>query len=119
MLDLNYAGTEIIAKLTLGGQPLALGVYDATTHPAFLTGTGSLTVSVAPPEVIDIEFNVSGDVILTLDGPATGLHALQSNDLISDSFLVVPSTEGSNTLTIGEADVDPDDDGRSYFAVGE
>jgi hypothetical protein len=40
---LNVAVT--VKKFTLNGTQLADGIYDATTHPGLLTGTGSITVN--------------------------------------------------------------------------
>jgi hypothetical protein len=43
-LVLGFGGTDTIGALTLGGTVLPDGTYDATTHPAFLDGTGQLVV---------------------------------------------------------------------------
>jgi autotransporter-associated beta strand protein len=50
-LGLNFTGTETIAALTIDGTVLSPGTYNATTHPGFLTGSGSLSVisASAPP----------------------------------------------------------------------
>ena len=47
-LALNFTGTDTIATLTLGGTPISPGSYSAATHPAWFTGTGSLTVTTGP-----------------------------------------------------------------------
>lgn len=44
MLQLDFAGADEIAGLTLGGEILGAGTYDATTHPALLSGTGQLVI---------------------------------------------------------------------------
>lgn len=43
-LELAYSGADTIGSLTLGGQTLTTGTYSAATHPAFLSGSGSLTI---------------------------------------------------------------------------
>jgi autotransporter-associated beta strand protein len=48
-LDLTFAGTDTIGALTINGVALADGTYSNSTHPAFITGSGTLTV-VTPSE---------------------------------------------------------------------
>ncbi len=43
-LDLAFTGADTVASLVVNGVPLASGTYNATTSPAFITGTGSLTI---------------------------------------------------------------------------
>ena len=43
-LSLNFTGEDTIASLTLGTTTLGAGTYDAISHPAFLSGSGKLTV---------------------------------------------------------------------------
>lgn len=45
MLALNFAGTDTVGSLTINGVTLGGGVYSSSTHPTFITGTGTLTVS--------------------------------------------------------------------------
>lgn len=47
-LHLNFTGDDTIATLTLDGVPMPPGIYDSTTHPASLTGTGNLIVTSVP-----------------------------------------------------------------------
>jgi autotransporter-associated beta strand protein len=47
-LDLNFAGPDTIHSLTLGGAAMPPGSYSPATHPAFLAGTGTLTVTTGP-----------------------------------------------------------------------
>jgi autotransporter-associated beta strand protein len=51
VLNLSYVGTDQVSGLTIGVTPLAVGIYDSTTHPGVITGTGKLQVtgSVASP----------------------------------------------------------------------
>jgi hypothetical protein len=47
VLELDFPDTNPVSALTLGGTNLAPGLYSASTHPAFIAGSGSLLV--APP----------------------------------------------------------------------
>jgi autotransporter-associated beta strand protein len=47
VMDLNFSGTETVGSLSLGGTSMGSGVFNATTHPTYFTGRGSLLV-VAP-----------------------------------------------------------------------
>lgn len=48
-LNLNFTGIDQVGSLTIGiDPPLANGVYSATTHPGFITGTGSIRVGPEP-----------------------------------------------------------------------
>ena len=69
------------------------------------------------PEIIDVEVDGDGNVVLTLDGPAAGLTAQQSNDLTGGSFGDVASSPGTNTLTIDASLVDPNGDGADYYRI--
>jgi hypothetical protein len=71
--------------------------------------------SAALPNITDIEIDDSGNVILTLDGPADGLTVQQSDNLAG--FSDIPATASGNTLTIDAADVDPDANGRDFYRV--
>ena len=44
-LALDFSGSNSIRSLVIGGVSLAPGVYNATTHPGRISGTGSLVVS--------------------------------------------------------------------------
>ncbi len=48
-MDLDFVGTDDITSLTLGGNSMIAGTYNATSHPNFFTGTGSLNVTASPP----------------------------------------------------------------------
>lgn len=45
MLNLNYSGTYVVAKLYTNGVALPVGVYNAANLPAFITGSGDLQVA--------------------------------------------------------------------------
>ena len=49
VLDLDFAGIDQVGSLTIGiDPPLADGVYDSSTHPGVITGTGMIRVGVDP-----------------------------------------------------------------------
>jgi len=131
----NYTGgAGVITLVDFGGD--AAGMDDATFQ-----GAGSLNVTNVPAglsaalqwndtteaielvvtsvgglaNIIDITLNGSGDVILTLDGPAAGLTAQRSDDL--SGFADVASTPSGNTLTIDSSLVDPNADGKDFYRV--
>lgn len=119
-LNLNYAGSETIAALTLGGAPASAGPHNAGTDPTFITGTGTLIVQppvTTVPNIISIVRNLSGDVIITLDAPAAGLTVQQSNDLSNGSFTDIASTIVGNVITIAAAVTDPNADGKDFYRV--
>ena len=68
VLTLNFAGadTNTVAALVLGGVSKPAGIYNATTDPTYISGTGSLLV--VPLVTINplpgtIQFNVSGGTL--------------------------------------------------------
>lgn len=69
-LDLNFTGFDQIAALTLGGNPQGPGTYNATTHPAFFSGSGSLVVSVTDPFVAWIASFFPGETTAAIIGKA-------------------------------------------------
>jgi autotransporter-associated beta strand protein len=44
MLHLGFAGDDRVGSLTVGPNTLLPGTYSATTHPTFISGSGSLVV---------------------------------------------------------------------------
>ena len=49
ILDLNFTGADTITGLILGTDVMEPGTYNATTHPAFITGSGSLVIPFPDP----------------------------------------------------------------------
>lgn len=45
LLDMDFSGGKSVRVLVIDGVTLAPGIYNATTHPGRLAGTGSLVVS--------------------------------------------------------------------------
>lgn len=90
VLNLNFAAgeTNTVAALVLGGTNKLAGVYNATTDPTYLAGSGSLLV--VPPVTINplpgtIQFSVSGST-LALSWPTNAGWILQAQ---------------TNTLSVG------------------
>jgi fibronectin-binding autotransporter adhesin len=74
VLNLNFAGTDQIAALSLGGTNQPSGLYNATTSPGFITGTGSLQVGSAS-SITGLAFTASPVVSgtsLTISGTNSG-----------------------------------------------
>ncbi len=82
-LGLSYTGTQPVPRLYLNGVKQPLGVYDATTSPAFIIGGGSLTVTgAADPSQPSLSFATSGgDLILSWPGCFTFKLQVQTNSL--------------------------------------
>jgi autotransporter-associated beta strand protein len=83
MLQLDFLSTSTnqVAGLVLNGISQAPGVYNATTSPSFISGTGNLLVA-APinPNPPQIQVSVSGSQ-MTLAWPANAGWILQSNSV--------------------------------------
>lgn len=47
-LDLTFSGSDTIDSLYLNGNRMPIGIYGAATHPAFFTGSGTLTATNGP-----------------------------------------------------------------------
>lgn len=75
------------------------------------------TPSVSAPTILGLSRNATGDLILTLDGPADGLQAQKSDDL--DGFTDVSSTASGNTLTVPAVEIDLDGNGTEFYRVRE
>lgn len=43
-IDLNFAGSNVVGRLIIDGETMSGGTYNATTHPDYFTGSGSLLV---------------------------------------------------------------------------
>ncbi|MDR3457201.1 MAG: YDG domain-containing protein [Verrucomicrobiae bacterium] len=104
VLQLGFAVTNQVGGLVLNGVSKASGVYNSTTDPVYLAGTGSLLVSSSIANYpTNISFNVSGNT-LNLSWPAThlGWYA-QSNsvDLVNSNFWFdVPNSQNGTSLII-------------------
>ena len=75
LLQLNFAGTNTVTGLVLNGVSQATGVYNSTTSPTYITGTGSLLVGIPianNPTNITFSVNLSSHT-LALSWPADHL----------------------------------------------
>jgi hypothetical protein len=111
----SIADFDYVVLVVVNDLSTEVGATPTTLDHVKLTATTEAATSV--PKIISIEVDESGNVVLTLDGPETGLTVQQSDDLSSDIFVDVASTPGTNTFTIDTADVDPNADGASFYRV--
>jgi autotransporter-associated beta strand protein len=94
-IHLDFTGTDYIAGLVLGGgTPLASGTYNATTHPAYFTGGGSLTVG-SPPSVNPYDTWAGGGPGLPFDGDANG-------DGVDNGLAFLLGAAGPNVNALGK-----------------
>ena len=103
-LALDFIGSDTIASLTLGGTELPDGTYNATTHPAFLSGTGELIVAtpVAPTDTFAswaAGLGLSGDPAADFD-----------NDGIADALEFVFGTDPTVATTGGRITTSDNED---------
>lgn len=70
ILQLDFTGTNQISALVLGGVNKAAGVYNSTTDPGFLAGSGSLLVQTIATNPTNITAVVNGNQY-DLSWPAT------------------------------------------------
>lgn len=106
ILQLDFAGTNQVAGLVLNGVSQALGVYNSTTSPSFITGSGSLVVAVpGPTSPALITNSVSGNT-LSLSWPAGQGWRLQiqtdglSAGLSTNWVYVTDGTASSTNITV-------------------
>lgn len=101
ILALNFgdSGTNIVAALVLGGVAKPNGIYNTTTDPLYLTGTGSLQVTpFINPLPGTILFGVSGSA-LSLSWPTNSGWVLQSETNLSSHAWIDIAGSGSVTST--------------------
>ena len=108
VLNLNFAGTDQIAALSLGGTNQPSGLYNATTSPGFITGTGSLQVGSAS-SITGLAFTASPVVSgtsLTISGTNSGagtFYVLTTTNLTAPISTWTPiwtnASSGSGSFT--------------------
>jgi len=105
-LQLDFSVTNTVTGLVLNGVSQPTGVYNTTTSPTYITGTGSLLVGIPiASNPTNITFSVSGST-LSLSWPADHLGWLlqsQTNSLstgISTNWFDVPGSASSTSAVI-------------------
>jgi autotransporter-associated beta strand protein len=117
VLNLNFANsdTNTVGMLVLNGTNASVGLHDATTDSAYITGSGSLLVtsqSTINPTPGTIQFGVSGNTLnlawptnagwllqAETNPPATGINStnwvtLPGSDSITNLSITVSPTNG-------------------------
>lgn len=58
-IKLSFAGSRNVNSLFLNGSKLPPGIYDAASHPAFITGGGSITVAEVHPAIVPAQLTIT------------------------------------------------------------
>ncbi len=104
-LQLDFTVTNQVAGLVLNGVSQPLGVYNSTTSPSYIIGSGNLQVAVpVATNPTNITVTVSGgNLILTWPADHTGWRLqTQTNSLatgLSANWVDVPNTDSVNAVT--------------------
>ncbi len=116
ILTLNFANgeTNTVAALVLGGVSKPVGIYNTTTDPTYISGTGSLQVtplSTINPLPGPIQFSVSGST-LALSWPTNLGWILQNQTNSLSTGLTVSSNtwfdvSGSDGVTSTNIPINP------------
>jgi autotransporter-associated beta strand protein len=103
LLNLNYSGTYAVAHFYTNGVALPAGVYNSGNLPAFITGSGSLTLVAAAAPVVNSPVISDGNLILTGSGGSPG----GSYTLLTSTNLTIPiadwTTNTTGTFGVGGA----------------
>ena len=110
----SIADFDLVVLVAVVDLESDVGVTATTIDNISLTATNGDSSTI--PNIIAIELDASGNVVLTLDGSENGLVVQQSNDLAT-GFADVDSSSGPSTLTIDSADVDPNADGTDFYRI--
>ena len=110
----SIADFDLVVLVAIVDLESDVGVTATTIDNISLTATNGDSSTI--PNIIAIELDASGNVVLTLDGSENGLVVQQSNDLAT-GFADVDSSSGPSTLTIDSADVDPNADGTDFYRI--
>lgn len=99
IMNLTFAGNNVIDSLVLGGVTMGTGTYNATTDPTFFTGTGSLLVGTDYDLWVD-GFGLTGtDALPTSDPDKDGVN--NDNEY---TFGLDPTDPSSLSATVGGID---------------
>jgi hypothetical protein len=113
MLNLNFAGgeTNTVSGLVINGVSKAPGMYNSTTDPTAIVGTGNLLVVPVAPTINAnpgiLQLSPAGGGILQLAWPTNGGWILQSNSVsltAKDSWFPI---QNSTNLTNLSVTIDP------------
>lgn len=75
-LKLDFTGSDTVAGIVLGSNIMGPGTYSVTTHPDFISGTGSLVIPSTDPYpawIAGFTFDPGADLTKTGDPDADGL----------------------------------------------
>lgn len=100
VLTLNFAGSETntVAALVLNGVSKPVGVYNASTDPVYLAGTGSLEVPAAVSPV-----STNADLISLVLSPAGTLFPSFASNVVT--YAATNAYVDSPTVTVVNADL--------------
>jgi autotransporter-associated beta strand protein len=109
-LQLDFATTNTVTALVLGGVSQPTGVYNSTTGAPYIIGTGSIEVNPIANYSTNLSFSVIGNT-MTISWPTTHLGwflQVQTNSLstgLSTNWVDIAGTDGltSKQVTIDAA----------------
>jgi len=83
-LNLNFFGTNVVSEFRIDGVSQAPGVYDATSNPGLITGTGALLVPEAklPGNPINVAVS-AGDLTFSVTN-SSGSYVVQASTNLAD-----------------------------------
>lgn len=143
VLNLSHGAADTVAALVLGGVTQGAGSYSAATHPAFISGTGSLVVPASDPFVawIDgftsltapadktkaadpdhdglsnlLEFALNGD---PTSGSASGKLVSKVANVSGDNYLTLTLPVRSGASFSGSGPLTASKDGLKYEVEGD
>ena len=97
LLGLSYTGSaRPVTELYLNGVPQTNGIYDATTSPGFIVGTGSIQVTASPNP--NMWLNTSTDFLWNTTSVNWTSPTIWANG--TNAFF---GTTGAGTVTLGAA----------------
>ncbi len=101
-IDIAFSGNDSVAALVLGGTNMGPGTYNATSHPAFFTGTGGGNIVVAPTSGFTAwaNANAPGQTVAQdhdNDGVDNGIEYFMGQS--GSAFTATPVLNSSNVIT--------------------
>ena len=105
-LKLEYAGTDVVGALYLGGTKQADGVYHAGNSGGFITGTGSIQVGFSVSRVIAAgAWSDAGNWSAGIADGATFTADFSGMDLTADRTMHLNSPRTVGNLVFGDTDI--------------